>query len=66
METGMQALFPLYLSRRPQKGEDAMEADSAIAQNESNLNQNFAILYNKVAELEKRIMTLEQGEEESE
>lgn len=59
MENGMQTLFPLYLSRRPRKGEDSMEADSAIAQNENNLNQNFSILYNKVLELEKRIMTLE-------
>lgn len=65
METGMQALFPLYLSRRPQKGEDVMEVDSAIAQNENNLNQNFTILYNKVVELEKRIQTLEEQEEEA-
>lgn len=63
--TGMQAMFPLYLSRRPRAGEDALAADSAIAQNENNLNQNFATLYNKIMELENALYALSALKEES-
>lgn len=63
--TGMQAMFPLYLSRCPRAGEDALAADSAIAQNENNLNQNFATLYNKIMELENALYALSALKEES-
>lgn len=61
----MQAMFPLYLSRRPRAEEDALAADSAIAQNENNLNQNFATLYNKIMELENALYALSALKEES-
>lgn len=50
--TGMQALFPIYLPRTAADGEDADARDSAIAQNENNLNQNLEALYDKLMELE--------------
>lgn len=50
--TGMQALFPIYLPRTEQEGEDRDARDSAIAQNENNLNQNLEALYGKLTELE--------------
>lgn len=53
--TGMQSLFPIYLARRPQAGEDAEGENSAIAQNENNLNQNLEILYDKLRELEEAL-----------
>ncbi len=50
--TGVQALFPVYLPRQMQKGEDRERHDDAVAQNENNLNQNFSILYQKLIEME--------------
>lgn len=61
MERGMQALFPLYLSRRATEGESREEADSLISMNESNLNQNFHILYTKILELEAALWEREGG-----
>ncbi len=56
--TGMMALFPVYLERtRPQ--EDTEAANSRIAQNENNLNQDLAILYNKLLELEEALAARE-------
>ena len=56
--TGMMALFPVYLERTgPQ--EDTEAANSRIAQNENNLNQDLAILYNKLLELEKALAARE-------
>jgi len=50
--TGTQTMFPVYLSRQIASGQSREDYDIAVAQNENNLNQNFAILYAKVAELE--------------
>lgn len=50
--TGMQALFPIYLPRTATADEDVDARDSAIAQNENNLNQNLEALYDKLTELE--------------
>lgn len=51
--TGMQTMFPVYLARQIGSGESREEYNIGVAQNENNLNQNFAILYQKVAELEE-------------
>lgn len=60
--TGMQALFPIYLGRMPQKDEDRDAYDSSVAQNENNLNQNLELLYSKLSELESAIAELTEGE----
>ncbi len=60
--TGMQALFPVYLGRMPDAGEDRDAYDSSVAQNENNLNQNLDILYNKILELESAIAERTEGE----
>ncbi len=49
---GMQALFPVYLARMATDADARDEYDSAIAQNENNLNQNFELLYRRLLELE--------------
>lgn len=53
--TGTQAMFPVYLPRQRQKGQDRESYETGIAQNENNLNQNLAILYQKVTELEEAL-----------
>jgi len=53
--TGIQALFPVALPREPQRGARREERDTEIAQNENNLNQNFAILYQKLLEMEDKL-----------
>lgn len=60
--TGMQALFPIYLGRMPQKDEDRDAYDSGVAQNENNLNQNLELLYSKLSELESALAELTEGE----
>ncbi len=50
--TGLQALFPIYLPRMVDPGFSREEYDTAVAQNESNLNQNLEALYQKLLELE--------------
>ena len=51
----IQAMFPVYLPRRMENGEDQQKYDTNISQNENNLMQNFNILYNKLVELEDRL-----------
>jgi len=46
--TGLQAMFPVYLARTAETN----EGNSNIAQNENNLNQNLATLFNKIQDLE--------------
>ncbi len=42
---------------------DRQEAfDSAVAQNENNLNQNFELIYNKLLALETALAASEEGE----
>ena len=60
--TGMQALFPVYLGRMPSASLDRDAYDSSVAQNESNLNQNLEILYNKLLELETAFAEQTEGE----
>ncbi len=60
--TGMQALFPIYLGRMPQNGEDRDAYDSGVAQNENNLNQDLTLLCNKILELESALAELTEGE----
>ena len=36
--------------------------DSAVAQNENNLNQNFELLYQKLLTLEAALAAIEEGE----
>lgn len=50
--TGLQALFPVYLPRMAQTSVSREEYDTAVAQNETNLNQNLEALYQKILELE--------------
>ena len=54
------ALFPVYLERMGHE-EDQEAANSRIAQNENNLNQDLSILYNKLLELEAALAAQEQG-----
>ncbi|MDD3400927.1 MAG: hypothetical protein PHT58_04770 [Eubacteriales bacterium] len=54
-QTGLQAMFPIYLAREQNAHESKDAYNSAIAQNENNLNQNLESLYNKLIELEERI-----------
>lgn len=57
--TGLQAMFPIYLSRMAE-GEQMREAyDIAAAQNEANLNQNLEILARKLLEIEDYLATKE-------
>ena len=48
----MQALFPVYFSRKASEQASKEDFDIAVAQNESNLNQNLETLYQKLLELE--------------
>lgn len=59
MPTGMQNLFPVYLPRHIQKGQNREDYDTSVAQNENNLNQDLSILYNKNLELDARVAQLE-------
>ena len=56
--TGLMALFPVYLERIGRE-EDQEAVNSRIAQNENNLNQDLAILYNKLLELEAALAARE-------
>ena len=60
--TGMQAMFPIYLARMAGSGENRDAYDSAIAQNENNLNQNFELLYHKLLALETAVSEIREGE----
>jgi hypothetical protein len=55
--TGMQAMFPVYLAREYVQNAEADARNGSIAQNENNLNQNLATLYNKVLEIEAALAT---------
>lgn len=50
--TGMQALFPVYLSRMAREDVSRDEYDVAVAQNETNLNQNLESLCRKIVDIE--------------
>ena len=56
--TGLMALCPVYLERMGRE-EDQEAVNSRIAQNENNLNQDLAILYNKLLELEAALAARE-------
>jgi len=63
--TGMQALFPIYLSRMVTETDQRDAFDSAVAQNENNLNQNFELLYQKLLALEAAFAASEEGDDNS-
>ena len=56
--TGMQALFPVYLSRLGEKDASREDYDLSAAQNEGNLNQNFETLVQKLQEIEDYLSSL--------
>ena len=56
--TGLMALFPVYLERMGRE-ENQEAVNSRIAQTENNLNQDLAILYNKLLELEAALAARE-------
>jgi len=56
---GMQALFPVYFSRMAGEGASREDFDIAVAQNESNLNQNLETLYRKLTEIEEYLSAAE-------
>ena len=58
-KTGMQALFPVYFSRKASEAASKEDFDIAVAQNESNLNQNLETLYQKLLDLEDYLSTAE-------
>ena len=58
-KTGMQALFPVYFSRKTGESASKEDFDIAVAQNESNLNQNLETLYQKLLDLEDYLATTE-------
>ncbi len=54
--TGVQSLFPVLLPRQSERREASVEEyETQIAQNESNLNQNFSILFDKLLEMEDQL-----------
>ena len=55
IRTGVQALFPVQLPRRPAQNVRQEEYDTMVAQNENNMNQNFSILYQKLMEIEEQL-----------
>ena len=57
--TGMQALFPVYLSRLAEKDASREDYDLSAAQNEGNLNQNMETLYRKLLEIEDYLSSQE-------
>ncbi len=58
-KTGMQALFPVYFSRKSSESASQEDFDIAVAQNESNLNQNLETLYQKLLDLEDYLAAAE-------
>lgn len=57
--TGIQALFPVYFSRKAEEEVTKEEFDISVAQNESNLNQNLETLYQKLMEMEDYLAGLQ-------
>ena len=58
-KTGVQALFPVYFSRKAGEEVSKEEFDISVAQNESNLNQNLETLYQKLSDLEDYLAAAE-------
>lgn len=58
-KTGIQALFPVYFSRKSSESASQEDFDIAVAQNESNLNQNLETLYQKLLDLEDYLAAAE-------
>ena len=58
-KTGVQALFPVYFSRKASQNASQEDYDIAVAQNESNLNQNLETLYQKLLELEDYLSSVQ-------
>lgn len=51
----LQPMFPVYLPRIKDKDEDKSAYETAIAQNENNLNQNLTTLYQALEEILNRL-----------
>ena len=58
-KTGIQALFPVYFSRKSSESASQEDFDIAVAQNESNLNQNLETLYQKLLDMEDYLAAAE-------
>lgn len=58
-DSGMQALFPVYLSRMAKTDASSDEYNAAVAQNETNLNQNLESLGRKIAQIEAYLLTVQ-------
>lgn len=50
--TGVMTMFPVYLARQKTEGETREAYDIGVAQNETNLNQNFETIFQKLIEIE--------------
>lgn len=50
--TGLMTMFPVYLSRYADGAVNREDYDIAVAGNETNLNQNFDLLFAKLQEIE--------------
>jgi len=47
----LQSLFPVYLPKTREDGQSQEDYETAITQNENNINQNFSILFNALEAL---------------
>lgn len=57
--TGVMTMYPVYLSRLMAEGETREAYDIGVAQNETNLNQNFETIFQKLIEIEACLTGLE-------
>ena len=57
--TGIMSMYPVYLARLRGEGEAREVYETGIAQNETNLNQNFDALYQKLCEIEDYLANME-------
>lgn len=56
----MRSLYPVRLPRRAEEFDDEERRDEWVAKNENCLNQNFALLAEKIYEFEARLNALEE------
>ena len=54
----IEAMFPVYFPKAKQEGETDEDYNTAVSQNENCCNQNFKILYDALADVQKSIAAL--------